>query len=137
MIASYPGRVFLDGNFQFVGGTRKRKYFVILTDCPIQADHVLIALTTSKSKSEPAKGCYNNVQFPSFYIPSSENPIGSESWLMLSEVFPVPIDGLRGKELIGDLAYEVTKEIMACAAGSERIERIYKNAIRDHSKLLK
>jgi len=137
-MAPYPGRIFINPNFMFSDGTSKPKFFVVLTTCPVNPDNALIAITTSKPKSEPVKGCYNNTQFPSYYIPADENCIDGQSWLMLGEVFSVSWALVKVKcTHVGDLGYEITKEILACAAGSERIERIYKQSILDHSASLK
>ena len=116
-----PGRMYLDHNFPFRDGTSKPKYVVVLTAHAENLDWYYVVPTTSGEKSDCIAGCH--LKWPEcFYLPDNENPIGSQSWIMLDDVYNADFEILKRKcKYIGDISLETTKSILICGSKSGSI----------------
>ncbi len=133
-----PGFVYFDKDFIFPDGDIKEKLFVVLRDSPKNEANVLVARTTSKSKSESSYGCHSPSKFETvFFVPQEDGIFHEDTWVLFDYLSEYDQDHLSRWKRIGVLNLQQTKDMLNCASESYTLAIWQKDALEDHASLIK
>ncbi len=137
MSAALPGYVYFDNNFVYHDGSKGKKLFVVLCDSTLNDDNVLVARTTSNSKSELLLGCFQDGYPPCFCLPVDISNFDDDTWIVLDEVFEMEVSKLERMNRTTDLTLEHTVALLDCGSESVFLAGWQKTALSEEADNLR
>ncbi len=136
MSAPLPGFVYYDPNFVFHDGETGKKLFVVLCDSPLDDQLVVVARTTSNSKTDPIFGCYLDTFPPCFHLPDNINNFDTDTWIMLDWVVEYDATKLQSMIRTTDLSVEHTIALLNCGANCQYLDKWQVDALKKEAERL-
>jgi hypothetical protein len=110
------GSIFLDENFQFRDGAKRRKLLILLNN-PAQNDPYFLVKTTSQQHQKPKKqGCIEHPYHKAYFIQGNSGDFFKiDTWIQLDDYFPFDHNTVKRElKLIGNLSEKITTLLIDC-----------------------